>query len=321
MGIKHLLGFLASSSLIISCGGGSSSSSNDSGSNQVSVDFTVTDASLGFNLLAGETYAASITGCTSGFSRTDITDSNVSGLLVTEGDTGCEFRLTTMAIGGENFTSFPTAAGSWSQNSTFLVTGDQGTELYFKVTDQIADPISGTQSVSIIYAKSKAITDQTVGAATSAGVTIVAGDNVEMAVNALSVSVDGTNGNGLFDFTLECSENVAGTTCSGTEMTTMTAGMMTVTAPISNLTLDECKGIVDGTYTGSGATASTSNLSPTAYLPQGDAAAAAGGMTILDVAGPATLYGAGNSNLVMAIKAAGADEAGCTYFNVSITQP
>lgn len=294
---------------LISCGTSSSSDSGDSGPGQVDVTFDVKDTSVAFSLADPDSYTASITGCISGYSKTDITQATV-GLQVQDTDVGCVFALTGMTIGAETFT--PAGTENWAENQTFAITGSAGTVLYFRVLSQLDATISGAQNVSIVYATSEAGTAQSKGAEIATGVSISGGNDVNLDIVNLDVTVNGTTGAGEFDFKFHCSEAAAGSgaaaTCSGVTMSTMTHGM-TLDTYGATLTLAECQAVAD-----------SGGLSGTVFDQGADAGAPNGGIQTGNVTGPATLYAPANANLIVALRAPGADD-GCKYFKITITAP
>ena len=262
------------------------------------------DDNAALQLAAADSYAADITDCLSGYTKA-LTEADAS-INVQDGDFNCEFQLSSLVYGGETFTF---SGDNWAASSSFDKTGSSGTLMNFTIVSQIDSPVSGAQSVTIIFGAAEEGSSQAAAADISTGISIVGADDLGLSVSAFDVLVDATDGAGRFYFDLECDAAMVGADAAATCNDEVLEGLAVRIAADTygaSLTLDECRSHANGTGT-----------------TVGDASGSVGsngGLDIDALKGPAALYTPANANLLMAVAGPDAD-SGCKYWRVSITAP
>lgn len=305
MKLVSFAGALASLTFLVGCGGAGDQDAAGTPEAQrfVPVNVTVSEARLNavasLSLAAAQSWSGSISGCLSGYSKT--LDQTATAVNVMDADRNCVFKLSSLAFAGENF-SF-SGSESWSAGSVFEVTGDKSSKLTFQVISNLGSPISGAQSVSIVFSLQQQGTGQTVAANVESAINISGADPIDLDIATKAVSVDGVDGAGLFSFGMNCTGAASGsgasTACSGIVVNSLKFALVRDTFS-GVLDLAQCRAVA---------------LAGASGTPQ-----AAGGLATGVVKGPATLFAPANANLVFAIANPVAN-GGCKYFLISIAAP
>ena len=271
----------------------------------VNIDNPDDNQGASLSLASADSYAAEITDCLSGYQKS-LTEADTS-VNVQDGDFNCEFKLTSLIYNTETF-SF-TGSENWAASSSFDKTGSAGTIMNFAVVSQVASPVSGAQSVTIIFGAAEEGASQAAAADIATGISVTGVDDLGLSVDVFDVLVDATDGAGRFYFDLECSNAIAGSgasaTCNG-ETIEVLAVRIALDTYGPNLTLDECRNHANGTGSTNGSTAAGIGTN--------------GGLDIDALKGPAALFTPANASLLMAV-AGPNNDSGCKYWRVSITPP
>lgn len=313
--------FVFSASLMIAlgmmaCGTKKSSTASSESSSREAVTVQVSsldDSGAALSLASADSFSGSIAGCLSGYSKTGINESS-QGLSLARGDKNCVFKLDAFAYGGEGYNL---SNAVWSEGSSFVASSNSGKKLRFSVVKNIDATVAGAQSVSLVFSGLDVGPSQSAGANIGAAISISGADPVLLDVSYIDVSVDATSGAGVFDLKLQCASALVGSglsaTCGGLELSKLRFGLAKNTLPASP-SLDECRAV---------ATSGTSgNLTVAAsdVVAAGEGDMLNGGVVAPKLTGPATLFGADNLSLVMAV--ASSDAGGsCKYFPIAITPP
>ena len=261
------------------------------------------DEQQGLNLAAADSYAATIGGCLSGYSK-NVTEADAS-VNVQDGDFNCTFELTSLVYNTETYTF---SGDNWTEGGSFDKTGDGGTIMNFAIVSQVDSPVSGAQSVTIIFGAAEEGASQAHAADISTGISVTGADALGLSVSGFDVLVDAVNGAGEFHFDLDCSAAVTGSgataDCNGELLEDLEYAMALDTYG-PQLTLDECRALASSVGTTG---------------PHNAGIGSNGGLDIDALDGPAALFTAGNESLIMAVGGTAAD-SGCKYWRVSITAP
>lgn len=272
----------------------------------ISIDVNVAEDTSSLNLLAAATsYSIDLDGCVSGHTAT-ATDAS-SGLKVYKFDQGCLAKLTQFVANGitwvpdVNFTTW--AAGD---TATFMDQAINANKISVSVSEQLDDPISGTENVTYLFSEIVAGADNTVVEATVA-------DSHTMAVNGqgapdftiTSIDFSGMTaaGAGQFIFHFDCA--IAQT---GTGATTACRDVN-----LSELTYK----LVEDTYGGTLTMADAQALFPAGETAVNTATdihtVGNGGFNSAVVDGPAPI--SAKSNMILILQAA---DLSYLYFNVDV---
>lgn len=283
---------------LVACGGSKKKSGDETTYTTVTPSITQTTLALA----APSAYTAEISGCVSGFSNTSLTEADTSP-TIPDFDSNCQFKLSSVTVSGETFT-INVGSVSFAQGASFLITGSGGTEMNFTVTDQIDSPISGPQTVAITFAPTEAGTSSSVDAVTTtAGVTIDGANPINLELDSSHVAIqgiDGTTGAGSFGFRLLCDTAVAAGQCDGVDLTTISSGLVNATGYTLPLSAGDCSTIAGAANYGSQHVVGN------------------GGLLTPTLVGPAPIYDAANSSLLLAILSS---DGACKYFEITVNSP
>lgn len=250
----------------------------------------------------GDSYEGMITGCLSGYAR--LVSNASSSIKVMEGDRGCTFRLTRLVYETEIF-EFSQVA-TWQAGASFSVTGSLGSVLSVRVAETLAETVEGPQHVTIQFGIAEEGTSQQAEANIGTGISISGEGPIKLDIVNSQARVDGTDGGGIFTFTLECAEQVKvqgdEIWCDETALSTLEFGMA---EDIYNgdPTAAQCRELAaSGGRTGTAL--------PPGMPPRG-------GLLAANVKGPAPLFS--HPRLIFAIAKRGF-YGGCKYFSVQVQE-
>lgn len=305
---KWLFGCAILAASATGCGRGSRNNNPGKDPSWVPVVLKVENIGSGsqLNLAAADSYTGSITGCVSGYSKSlTKADLNVN---VQDGDFDCVFKLTTLAYGGQTYNFV--GDENWATGGSFSKTGSGGTEMNFSIVSQLASPVSGTQSITIVFGASDEGTDQTVAADVSTAVSITGVDPLGLTLAITDVKVQNPSGAGLFNFDFVCSTPVVGTgdaaTCNGQVLKNLDVRLAVDSSFPNDLSLAECRAAATGAGSLHGAFSG--------------AIGGNGGMSANLVPGPVRLFSPANAHLMLAVSGVGAS-GGCSYWRIAISAP
>lgn len=272
-----------------------------------------------FALLADATsFNISLDSCASGLTGT-ATQANPS-IKVYKFDQGCLAKLSNFQVNGSTFV--PSVADPFStwivgDTATFQDTLDANNKIRVSVSNQLASPISGSDSIGYTFS------------AIAAGANQTFAENVVSQPKAISVSGLGApafkvkelsfvgmtaQGAGQFQFKLECDTNLSGAGA------TLACQDVLLTGVRYKLVKDTYGGVLDIT--------TAASLFPTGAIPidvaeivnVGDAALPKGGFMTPIATDPEVLTGPNqlhlNPNMILVVEGAGTSY---TYFNVDVT--
>lgn len=310
-----LLGVASLAFAIGACGKKKSSSSSSEDANQetLSVKVSSLDDSQALALASADSFSGSISGCLSGYAKSGI-DASTVGLALARGDKNCVFKLDAFAFGGEGYNL---SSAVWSEGSSFVASSNSGKKLRFSVVKNIDATVAGAQNVNLVFSALDVGPNQSAGANIGAAISISGADPVLLDVSYIDVSVDAVSGAGVFDLKLQCGSALAGSglssTCGGLALSKLRFGLAKNTLPASP-SLDECRAVAVNAASGNLPVAEAD------VVPAGQGGMTNGGVVAPQLKGPATLFGAGNLSLVLAV--ASSDAGGsCKYFPIAITPP
>jgi hypothetical protein len=193
----------------------------------VTIPVQMTNRSFGL-LASATTYTISLEGCASGYTST--ADEGSTALQVYKFDRGCKAKLTTFTFNGKTY--IPTAGDgftTWAANdsATFDEAGEPGTfAVTVKVVSQLADPISGNETVVYQFSELDKGADETLlEADVGAGhaLTVASQDPPSFTIFSAALVGINANGGGQFEFVLECTSTIGVTdVCEGVNMNVMT---------------------------------------------------------------------------------------------------
>ena len=259
----------------------------------------------GFSLAGADSYAATISGCKSGYYKA-FSESSGS-VLIQKGDFSCLFKVSSLVYKGE---AFDLSAQSFAQGSSFSATGASGTLLKFEVIRNIDSPASGSQSVLVLFGAYQG-NSSTVAANVSKGISVLESAPIDLSVVSYDTVVDASDGAGLFSFKLQCAQVVSGSgasaSCNSEVLSTLQVALSLDSSPSAQLSLAQCLALIPG-----------GSSSGTAFDAGSDASYANGGLSTPQMKGPAPLFGAANANLIFAIKG---NAGGCKYYRVTVQAP
>jgi hypothetical protein len=221
MGTSHLCSLLLLSLAVSSCSRSSSSddpSPNSADAGGEFATYSVRMAEIHLGLRGAASFTMAVEGCASGYSSS-VTETS-SSIAVYKYDTGCLAKLTSVTLDGVEYTpSADQSFQTWLAGDTarFDDVSGSGKSVKFQVLNQLDSPIPGTaptHGVEYAYSTIEQGADQDctgdcIGNNYSATVSGVAAPGFD--VSAFMYVDMMSDGSGMFQFKLQCQEDLVGT--------------------------------------------------------------------------------------------------------------